>query len=73
MNIWRFDRRIFEPCRDVPVSARGERELPQAVGLALAQGVRFEVVPVRGPVLDLSRREDVAAVARALEGKAVTL
>ena len=73
MNIWRFDRQIFEPCRVVPLSARGERELPQAVGLAVDQGVRFEVVPVRGPVLDLSRREDVAAVARALEGRVVAL
>ena len=73
MNIWRFDSRIFEPCRDVPVSARGERELPQAVGLALEQGVRFEVIPARGPVLDLSRREDVPAVARALEGRVVAL
>jgi glucose-1-phosphate thymidylyltransferase len=73
MNIWRFDERIFEPCRDVPVSSRGERELPQAVAVAVERGVGFEVFPARGPVLDLSRREDVPAVARALEGRVVSL
>ena len=73
MNIWRFDERIFGPCRDVPVSPRGERELPQAVALALDRGLTFEVFPAAGPVLDLSRRDDVAAVARALEGRPVSL
>ena len=28
MNVWRFDDRIFDACRDVPLSARGEYELP---------------------------------------------
>ena len=73
MNIWRFDDCIFESCRDVPLSARGERELPQAVALAVSRGVRFDVFPARGPVLDLSRREDVEHVARALEGRTVVL
>ena len=73
MNLWRFDERILDPCRDVPLSARGERELPQAVALAVAQGIPFEVVPARGPVLDLSSRGDVARVARALEGRDVLL
>ena len=73
MNIWRFDDRIFEACRDVPLSARGERELPQAVGLAVSRGVRFEVFTAAGPVLDLSSRGDVAAVARALEHRTVAL
>lgn len=73
MNIWRFDARIFEPCRTVPVSARGERELPQAVGVAVAQGMCVEVFPVRGEVMDLSRRADVESVARRLEGMRVDL
>ena len=67
MNVWRFDERIFDACRDVPLSSRGERELPQAVGLAVSRGVRFEVFPVRGIVLDLSKRDDIPSVARALE------
>jgi dTDP-glucose pyrophosphorylase len=68
MNSWRFDVRIFAACRDVPMSERGEFELPQAVGLALERDVRFRVVPARGPVLDLSRRLDVAIVSRRLAG-----
>lgn len=68
MNCWRFDDRIFAACRDVPRSARGEFELPEAVGLAVARGVRFKAVPARGPVLDLSRRGDAADVARRLAG-----
>ena len=73
MNVWRFDTRIFDACRDVPVSPRGERELPQAVGLAAARGVCFSVFPVRGAVIDLSRRADVADVSRRLAGTLVQL
>jgi glucose-1-phosphate thymidylyltransferase len=73
MNVWRFDARIFEACRDVPVSARGERELPLAVGLAVSRGLCIQVFPARGPVLDLSRRADIAEVARRLEGAEVHL
>lgn len=73
MNIWRFDARIFDACRDVPLSNRGEKELPQAVGLAASRGVCVEVLPVRGEVLDLSGRPDVATVARRLEGAEVRL
>jgi len=68
MNCWKFDARIFQACRDVPVSARGEYELPEAVGLAAVRGMRFRAVPARGPVLDLSRRADAADVARRLAG-----
>ena len=66
MNCWRFDERIFQACRDVPLSARGEFEVPEAVGLALRRGVRFTTFPARGPVLDLSTRADAADVARRL-------
>lgn len=68
MNCWRFDRRIFSACRDVPRSPRGEFELPIAVGLAISRGVMFRAVPARGPVLDLSQRSDAAEVARRLAG-----
>jgi hypothetical protein len=37
-----------------------------AVRLAVQRGVRFTGVPARGPVLDLSRREDVPEVAARL-------
>lgn len=68
MNCWRFDARIFAACRDVPRSARGEYELPEAVALAARRGVRFRAVPARGPVLDLSRRADALDVERRLAG-----
>ncbi|MEO8075125.1 MAG: nucleotidyltransferase family protein [Acidobacteriota bacterium] len=68
MNCWRFDSRIFAACRDVPRSARGEFELPEAVGLAIRRGVRFRALPATGPVLDLSRRADAADVAARLAG-----
>lgn len=73
MNVWRFDTRIFAACRDVALSARGEFELPEAVGLAIQRGVRFAVIPAKGPVLDLSRREDIVAVAAQLAGREVHL
>lgn len=67
MNLWRFDRRVFEACRDVAPSPRGERELPAAVLLAVSRGMRVRVVPVEGQVLDLSTAADVAVVSRALQ------
>ena len=68
MNLWRFDSRIFAACERVPRSVRGEYELPEAVGVAIRDGVRFKAIPARGPVLDLSRRHDTAEVARRLSG-----
>ena len=63
MNVWRFGPSIFDACRRVGVSARGERELPQAVGLAIAEKTgTFRTFPCRDPVLDLSARADIAAV-----------
>lgn len=66
MNCWRFDARIFDACRDVPKSARGEFELPEAVALALSRGMKIKGVPARGPVLDLSTRADASDVERRL-------
>ena len=68
MNCWWFDSGIFAFCRSVAKSARGEFELPEAVGLAVDHGVRFSTIAARGPVLDLSRRADAADVARRLGG-----
>ena len=68
MNVWRFDERIFDACRDVPLSARGEYELPEAVGLAIARGVGFQTFRASGAVLDLSRRSDIALVTTRLAG-----
>lgn len=73
MNCWRFDARIFTPCRDVEPSPRGELELPAAVMLGVRRGLTFRVVHARGEVLDLSNRGDVAAVGRRLAARTVTL
>jgi dTDP-glucose pyrophosphorylase len=73
MNCWRFDARIFASCRDVPRSARGEFELPEAVGLAVRRGVPFRVLRASGGVLDLSRRSDAAEVSRRLADVVVHL
>jgi glucose-1-phosphate thymidylyltransferase len=68
MNCWRFDARIFEACRDVPRSARGEFELPEAVGVAIARSARIRCIRAAGAVLDLSTRADAADVERRLTG-----
>ncbi|MEO7189912.1 MAG: sugar phosphate nucleotidyltransferase [Vicinamibacterales bacterium] len=73
MNCWRFDARIFQACAVVPLSTRGERELPDAVNLAVQRGVRVKLVPAHGPVLDLSRRSDVVEVSARLGARAPDL
>jgi dTDP-glucose pyrophosphorylase len=68
MNVWAFDRAIFEPCRTVKPSSRGELELPVAVQHAIDEyGCRFRAIPMHAPVLDLSSRADIAGVAARLE------
>lgn len=69
MNLFRFDSTIFEDCAAVRPSARGELELTDAVRAAVARGVRFQAVRQRLPVLDLSRRGDVAGVEARLAGR----
>ncbi len=67
MNCWRFDGRIFEACRRVPPSPRGELELPGAVRFAIHEmQMRFTAFRADAAVLDLSNRSDVPAVARQL-------
>ena len=74
MNIWCFDDGIFEPCRTVAPSTRGELELPVAVQHAIdAYDRRFRAVPMSAPVLDLSSRADIAGVAERLHGIDVRL
>lgn len=67
MNLWRLDRSVLDACQDVAPSPRGERELPDAVMLAVARGTKVRVVPVGGAVLDVTTAADVPVVSRALE------
>ena len=63
MNLWRFDDAIFRACREVPLSIRGEYELPGAVSYAVRTlGQRLRTVPVHSGVLDLSSQSDVEEV-----------
>ena len=74
MNCWRFDASVLDACRRVPLSARGERELTDAVRLAAHDaGTRFRVVRMKAGVLDLSSRGDIAGVAGRLAGVEVRL
>jgi glucose-1-phosphate thymidylyltransferase len=74
MNCFLFTKEIFRACRAVPLSARGEYELPQAVHLAIERGeMRFRVVRVSEPVLDMSSRGDIATVGEHLENVEVRL
>ena len=74
MNCFLFTKEIFRSCRDVPLSVRGEYELPQAVHYAIDRGLmRFKVVRIAAPVLDMSSRGDIGAVAEHLKSIPVVL
>jgi len=63
MNLWSFTPRIFEACRRVRPSVRGELELQDAVMIASRElGEAFHAVRAHAGVLDLSRREDVVTI-----------
>lgn len=69
MNAWVFSPRIFDACRKIEVSPRGELELTAAVMFAVREmGERFAVVRWDEGVLDLSSREDIASIAEKLKG-----
>ena len=74
MNCWRFAPSIFEACRHIKPSPRGEFEITDAVQYAIDYlGEKFRVVRIRAGVLDLTRRSDIASVARMLAGISVRL
>ncbi|HEY4953782.1 MAG TPA: nucleotidyltransferase family protein [Gemmatimonadaceae bacterium] len=74
MNCFLFTQEIFSACREVPLSARGEYELPKAVQLAIEKhSMRFKVVKFEAAVLDLSSRADITTVTEKLRGTAINL
>ena len=74
MNCWLLTPAILDACRRVPPSPRGELELPLAVQYAIdVMGMRIQVLPVDAPVLDLSHRADIPAVASRLERLEISL
>jgi glucose-1-phosphate thymidylyltransferase len=71
MNLWALTPALVDACARVPLSTRGELELPQAVRLALGEGTMVRVVHSAEPVLDLSHRHDIANVTARLRGVVV--
>ncbi len=74
MNCWRFTPLIFQACRHIGPSPRGELELTDAVQYAVEHlEQQFRLLPMRLGVLDLTSRDDVGPVARRLRGTEVSL
>lgn len=74
MNLWSFTPVIFEACRHVEPSVRGELELQDAVRIMVTElGERIRVLPSDEGVLDLSTRGDIESVARVLRDRPVHL
>ena len=72
MNCWRFSPAIFEGCKNIGLSARGEYEVPDAAHYCIETlGETFQVLTSESPVLDLSSRQDVAPVTKLLAGRKV--
>jgi len=69
MNCWRFSPSVFEACRNIPLSSRGEYEVPDAAQYCIETlGETYTVLKSNAPVLDLSSRQDVAPVTLLLSG-----
>ena len=74
MNCWRFSQSIFEACRSIKPSIRGEYEIASAVEFAInTLGEKFRMIPVRLGVLDMTGRSDIKPVETVLRGKKVNL
>lgn len=73
MNAWVLSQAFFGVVPDLPLSPRGELELPLAVQELVTRGERFRVVHSEEGVLDLSRRSDIGLVAARLSGREVRL
>ncbi|MES3032409.1 MAG: nucleotidyltransferase family protein [Gemmatimonadota bacterium] len=74
MNLWSFTPAVFDACRRVQPSVRGELELQDAVRILVTEmGERIRVLPSVEGVLDLSTRGDIESVARVLRDRPVRL
>ncbi len=74
MNLWSFTPVIYEACRRVQPSVRGELELQDAVRIAITElGEQIRVLDSSDGVLDLSTRGDIESVARVLRNRPVRL
>lgn len=74
MNCWRFRPTIFEACRRIGLSPRGEYEITDAVQYCIDQlRERFRAVLVPEPVFDMTSRADIPSMAARLANVPVNL
>jgi len=74
MNCWRFSPAIFEACRKIGPSPRGEYEITDAVQYAIDQlHERFQAACVKKPVYDMTSRADIPRIAAHLANVTVLL
>jgi glucose-1-phosphate thymidylyltransferase len=74
MNCWRFSRSIFDACRSIKPSVRGEYEIASAVEYAMNNlNEKFRMIPVKLGVLDMTGRSDIKSVDTCLRHKEVSL
>ena len=74
MNCWRFGPSIFEACKNIKSSLRGEYELPDAVEYSRhTLGETYALLKIADAVLDMSNQDDIASVTKKLKGTPVSL
>jgi dTDP-glucose pyrophosphorylase len=74
MNCWRFGPSIFKACKAIKPSPRGEFEVTDSVQYTIDElAEKMHVAKIHAPVLDLTSRGDIAAMAERLAGKTVSL
>lgn len=73
MNCWRFHADIFDACRSIEPSPRGELELTDAVQYTIDAGQTFQSLLFKAEVLDLTSRADIETITQQLAGTQVTL
>jgi glucose-1-phosphate thymidylyltransferase len=73
MNAWRFGPSVFDACRAITPSPRGEYEITDAARWLISNGHPIRVVKVDEPVLDLSARGDIDSMRQRLAGRPVRL
>jgi dTDP-glucose pyrophosphorylase len=74
MNCWLFSARIFDACRNIKPSPRGEYEITDAAQYCIdTLGEKLLAHKISAPVLDMSSRTDIAAVTQRLQRITVQL
>ena len=74
MNCWLFSARIFDACRAIKPSPRGEYEITDAAQYCIdVLGEKMMAHKIAAPVLDMSSRGDIAAVTDRLKHISVRL